>query len=321
MSKALKKALRISGIVIIALLGILACGAIGNAAITRAERRANPAPGAMVEVDGGKMHVYTEGRGAHRVVLLTGFGSPSPVVDFGPLAKTLSRDYSVTIVEYLGYGWSDRTSRPRTSENIVQETRKALKKAGFAPPYLLMPHSMSGIYALRFCLDYPEEVEAVVALDTTLPEQGKYDNSSPMPAIYSFLRASGIVRVATLFNKSLMSYSKEHYSDEELGAIDRMASWNLYNRTILDESAAIGANCRELIGATYPRNIPVATVLASRTIEAAPRIFPGIDWKAGHAAQVECNVAGEIYVLEGSHNIYLGNAERIAEIVRKTIRD
>ena len=113
----------------IALLTLVAVMAAGNQIACLSERSRMPAPGKIVEASGARMHVYTEGRGEKNVVLLSGLGSPCPVIDFKPLTNALD-NYKVTVADYPGYGWSDLSDRPRTTENIVEETRAALAKAG-----------------------------------------------------------------------------------------------------------------------------------------------------------------------------------------------
>lgn len=102
--------------------------------------------GQMVEVNGKMMHVYAMGSGEKTIVLLPGFGVALPSADFGPLMRELSKQYTVVSIEYFGTGFSDQTETPRTNENITEEIRIALLKAGFKPPYILMPHSVSGLY-------------------------------------------------------------------------------------------------------------------------------------------------------------------------------
>ena len=41
----------------------------------------------------------------------------------------------------------------------------ALDKAGIQDPYVLCPHSLSGLEALYWAQKYPDEVEAIVGLD------------------------------------------------------------------------------------------------------------------------------------------------------------
>src|SRR5690606_20070852 len=142
--------------------------------MTAYEQRKYPAIGEFVEVDGKKMHVYTKGHGDNTIVLLSGLATPAPALDFEPLINELSKKNQVVVVEPFGYGWSDLTDKERTVKNIVEETRAALKKSNIQGPYLLMPHSVSGIYSMYYANHYPEEVKAIIGIDPTLPQMAEY---------------------------------------------------------------------------------------------------------------------------------------------------
>lgn len=72
---------------------------------------------------------------------------PSPVYNYMKLANELSDTYRVAVPEKSGYGYSDISNSPRDVETVLIQTRKSLELAGQKPPYVLMPHSMSGIKA------------------------------------------------------------------------------------------------------------------------------------------------------------------------------
>ncbi|MBN9654105.1 alpha/beta hydrolase [Halobacillus sp. GSS1] len=126
--------------------------------------------GRMVEVDHQKMHVYQEGRGQETLVFMSGNGTSSPVMDFKSLYTLLSDHYKIVVVEKQGYGLSDITDSPRDIQTIMSQTRKALGEAGIRAPYILVPHSASGIEALYWAQKHPEEIKAIIGLDMAVPE-------------------------------------------------------------------------------------------------------------------------------------------------------
>lgn len=97
-------------------------------------------------------------------VFMSGSGTCSPILDFKSLYSLLSNEYKIAVVEKFGYGFSDVVDKNRDIDTILSETRMALDKAGIEPPYVLCPHSMSGLEALYWAQKYPEEVEAIVGL-------------------------------------------------------------------------------------------------------------------------------------------------------------
>jgi pimeloyl-ACP methyl ester carboxylesterase len=68
-----------------------------------------------------------------------------------------------------GYLPSGATDRPRTPRQIVDELRQLLRRTGHVPPYLLVGHSLGGLYMHNFVERFPEEVIGVVLVDGRHP--------------------------------------------------------------------------------------------------------------------------------------------------------
>lgn len=126
--------------------------------------------GQMIEVDGHKMCVYTEGDGDKTLVFMSGSGTTSPILDFKSIYPQLTDKYRIAVVEKFGYGFSEHVDKPRDVASILADTRAALAGAGLKAPYVLCPHSYSGIEALYWAQTYPDEVEAIIGLDMCVPE-------------------------------------------------------------------------------------------------------------------------------------------------------
>lgn len=158
-------------IVFVIILGTIVCmnsiGFVINKLFFSNELEAVSPYGQIIEVNGQKMHIYSMGSGGKTIVLLPGFGVSLPSADFGPLMRELSKKYTVVCIEYFGVGFSGKTDTPRINENFTEEIRTALSLAGFKAPYVLMPHSSSGIYSEYYAAKYPNEVSAIIMLDTT----------------------------------------------------------------------------------------------------------------------------------------------------------
>lgn len=130
--------------------------------------------GNMLEVNGHKMSIYTTGEGDKTLVFMSGGGTCSPILDFKSLYSLLSDDYKIVVVEKFGYGFSDVIDEERPIDSILEDTREGLREAGIEGPFVLCPHSMSGIEALYWAQKYPSEVDAIVGLDMAVPEA--YEN-------------------------------------------------------------------------------------------------------------------------------------------------
>lgn len=192
MKKGIKITLIILGVVILLFLAIF----INHQIRLKKEAKLLTPIGQLVEVDGHKMNIYIEGEGEQTIVFLSGGGTCSPVLDFKSLYSLLSDDYKVVVVEKFGYGFSDVVDKERDVASVLADTRAALAAAGVEGPYILCPHSMSGIEALYWAQQYPEEVSAIVGLDMAVP--GAYEDykmNMPMLKLSQLAARMGIIRL------------------------------------------------------------------------------------------------------------------------------
>jgi len=229
--------------------------------ITAYEKSIYPAPGEMVTVSGRQMHVYTQGKGENTIVLTPGLGTTAPVLDFQPLIDELAKTNKVVVVEPFGYGWSDLTDDDRTVENMTEELRTALSVAGIKAPYVLMPHSISGIYAMYYANTYPEEVKAIIGIDCTLPEMSAYfEESIPsMPSYLSALAPTGIARLLVLMMPDgFLPIDTTHiYSDENLKTTKALSAWKAYNKNVVAEGNEIEKNIEKTATMKFAKALPV----------------------------------------------------------------
>lgn len=195
MNVAVKRCIKVFIIIIMILILFLAISFIRHKICLLKEKELMTPLGKLVEVDGHDMSVFVEGEGNHTIVFLSGSGTCSPILDFKSLYSLLSDDYRIVVVEKFGYGFSDIVDNDRDIDTVLRQTRTALGKAGISGPYVLCPHSMSGIEALYWAQQYPEEVEAIVGLDMAVPEY--YDEmkiSIPVMKLGQYAATLGITR-------------------------------------------------------------------------------------------------------------------------------
>lgn len=180
----MSKRKRVGKIVVIILgiiVGIVLLTYINHTIQLQKEAKQFTPLGKLVKVDGHNMSVYTEGEGEQTLVFMSGGGTCSPILDFRSLYSLLSDEYRIAVVEKFGYGFSDVVDKERTIDSILENTRTALREAGIEGPYVLCPHSMSGIEALYWAQQYPEEVSAIVGLDIAVPDAyEEYQINMPM---------------------------------------------------------------------------------------------------------------------------------------------
>lgn len=174
--------------------------------------------GQMVEVDGHNMSIYVEGTGNTTLVFMSGGGTCSPILDFKSLYSLLSDKYQIAVVEKFGYGFSDVVDKDRDIDSILEDTRTALADTGLNAPYVLCPHSMSGLEALYWAQKYPNEVSAIVGLDMAVPAY--YDSMSlniPLMRIASWAANTGVTRfIPGISDSDAIKYGTLNNDEKEI---------------------------------------------------------------------------------------------------------
>lgn len=192
--------------------------------------------GKKIEVFDGTINVLDEGKGDETIVLLPGYGTGSPGLDFKPLVKELKQQYRVVVIEPFGYGLSSQTKRARTSKNIVEEIHKVVEKLDI-DSFTLVGHSLGGIYGLDYIDSYPNDVRAFVGLDNSVPDQPWVEYEDGMN---NFIQKSGLMRLLLASNSEIKDMLRYDGIDEETFKQQRMLNLkNLSNETVRREGRAM----------------------------------------------------------------------------------
>ena len=173
--KMVKKTLKIIGIILLCVLTLAVVFAIVMSIIhtvsTSREKGELADAGYIntVTVNGKNLNYNAYGNkgGEHVIVTISGLG----VNDYGIMSHyvtdSLSDNNYIINIDREGYGFSEDSFEEQTVEHIVNTYRTALKEIGVDGPYILLPHSIGGVYATYWECTYPEEIEGVVFLDTS----------------------------------------------------------------------------------------------------------------------------------------------------------
>lgn len=131
--------------------------------------RQYPAPGQLVDVGGYKMHINCMGEGTPTIVLEAGHSDFS--VHWALVQPEVAGFAKVCVYDRAGYGWSESSPHPRTSETIVRELHTLLINAGVAKPYILVGHSFGGMNMRLYAHHYPDEAVGIILVDSVHEEQ------------------------------------------------------------------------------------------------------------------------------------------------------
>jgi len=122
---------------------------------------------ATIQVPQGARHrVRIEGQGPSTVILEAGLGDTLEVwnVVQPRITENCTRTLAYNRAGYLG---SEPAEGRRDSATIVAELREELKNHGIKPPYVLVGHSIGGLYMQYFARNFPDEIEGLVLVDST----------------------------------------------------------------------------------------------------------------------------------------------------------
>ncbi|NQX44063.1 alpha/beta hydrolase [Paenibacillus tritici] len=294
--------------VIVLLVGIVY---LTNVISSHSEAKKIMPYGQHVSVDGRNMNVFIQGDGPETIVLIPGFGAAAPALDFKLLIDELSQDYKVVAVEPFGYGLSDPTEKERTTENIVSEFHEALQGLNINR-YILMGHSISGIYALDYVNKYADEVSAFVGLDSSVPSLSEQKIDSSETRMVKWFRNLGFARLQ--LKLSADPYEGLPYDEATKQQLNLLIRKNMYNTTQLNEAESMYSNFQraEQQKQTFPRNLPVLFFVQAN--------HPGSDqWVPEHVKQIKDSVRGEMVLLEANHYLYRSHSQEIADRVRAFI--
>lgn len=129
-------------------------------------------PGAVTEQIDGKQVEYVLARnGSDVVVFENGLGGL--LHWWAKVYPEVSHNSTAFVYNRPGYGKSAEAHTPRDGEHIVDELRTTLRSKDLKPPYILVGHSLGGLYMQLFARRYPEEVKALILVDSTHPDQLK----------------------------------------------------------------------------------------------------------------------------------------------------
>ena len=118
-----------------------------------------------------------------------------------------------------GYGESDATDSARDGRTIVEELRIVLRRQGLRPPYVLVGHSIGGLYMQLYARAYPREVRGLVLVDSVYPGMVKKTADFPW--------------------------------------LTRVAKWVYFDRTLNREIDAIDETGNQVLAVPWAGGIPV----------------------------------------------------------------
>lgn len=125
-----------------------------------------------VRISSATISVRDQGVGSPAVIIIHGMGCKKD--DYRLFQKTLAQYTRVLSYDRPGMGDSSRNSEPRTLDYMDKDLTELLQVTEVPPPYILIGHSMGGLFIRYFADHHPDMIAGLVFLDTSEEEWWQY---------------------------------------------------------------------------------------------------------------------------------------------------
>ena len=269
--------------------------------------------GQQVLINGHQINIYVEGDGPETIVVLSGAGIASPILDFKNVSDSLSKKYKVVIVERAGYGYSDDSNQSRDVMEVLSETRQALSQANITGPFIILSHSMASLESLAWQEKYPDEVKALIGLDWALPSS--YENLKDNQALLTVAYWSSKIGLLRYFPESFY-IKNQTLTETERKQYRFLAYKQLMSQAMLHESQTVKENAKKVPSSI---NLKIPTLLLVSNGEGTS--FSQSEWQryAERFASDQSNV--QVDYMDAPHDLYHYQSDAIVSRIKEFLEN
>ncbi|MCB7107007.1 alpha/beta hydrolase [Streptococcus oralis] len=282
--------------------------------ISLEKERASLTPmGQQVLVNGHQINIYVEGDGPETIVVLSGAGIASPILDFKNVSESLSKRYKVVIVERAGYGYSDDSNHSRDVMEVLSETHQALSQANITGPFVILSHSMASLESLAWQEKYPDEVKALIGLDWALPSS--YENLKDNQALLTVAYWSSKIGLLRYFPESFY-IKNQTLTENERKQYKLLAYKQLMSQAMLHESQTVKENAKKVPSSINPK-IPTLLLVSN----GQGTSFSQSEWQryAERFASDQSNV--QVVYMDAPHDLYHYQSDAIVSRIKEFLEN
>ncbi|OBR63448.1 alpha/beta hydrolase [Paenibacillus oryzae] len=318
---------RISLILLAVMVGFIGSGFLYEAIASHTAVKNYPPPGKMVDAGGYSLHMVKKGSGAPAIIFEAGSGETS--LSWRDVPDQLAPYATVVTYDRAGYAWSEEADSDRTGANIVEELHTALKAEGIEGPYIMVGHSLGGMYARLFTETYRDEMAGLVLVDAR-PENDERDTKETLEAEnfagnpssweIKLFKRSGLLRLFqnVLLEGMVAKEDRGHF----INVISKPAYFDAKDNegrlSSLTEDAIRGQNLGTLPVRIIARGIAPDYASVGISEEGGRKIEE--IWRAGQEAMLEISADSRLTIAEKSgHMVMKDQPELVVEAIQELL--
>jgi pimeloyl-ACP methyl ester carboxylesterase len=289
-------------------------------------------PGKLVKVGDHQLHLHCMGEGSSTVVMDYGLAGLSPL--WNPVQTEVAKFAKVCTYDRAGYAWSEKTSKPRTSEEMVEELHTLLKNAKIQGPYLLVGHSLGGLNVRLFASKYPDQVEGMVLVDAVpanvyshlSPEwQNSMDATKRMFRSLSVITRLGLLRLLLQIKGTSAAPDFVQKLPKEIQPVVLAKFLPQTFDTAITENSYMKISAMQVKQAKFNQRLPLIVLshginmfsdLSKEKAQQAERI-----WQQLQAETANLSERGELIIAtESGHNIHIDQPELVVNAIHQVTK-
>lgn len=257
--------------------GVL-CGCTATPSTAAPEAAASTTAMPVIDtIDGRRLESLTLHHPVSTDVVVFENGSRATIDKWGAVPERLAQRASVFVYNRPGYGNSEVATTARDGRTIVSELRRVLQQKGLKPPYVLVGHSLGGLYMQLFAKTHPGEVKALVLVDSLYP--GVIKKTADFPLL---TRIAGQMTFSRTVWREIDAIDDTGRLIQSLPGIDHLPIVQLLNQPVSSTAIAVDFGAfnqdqvtRDRVRALYPKATRIVADSSHQMALTSPELVAG----------------------------------------------
>lgn len=274
-------------------------------------------------------------------ILVIEVGIGNSYYDWYPLVEKLKKEFVIILYHRGGYGKSSLIEKERTTRNIAKELKNFLQSINITEKFILLGHSFGGLCVQQYAKMYPNDLKAIVLLDSTSYNLLELENlNTPIinanvsiEKMIEYMNNSSIKNEEELKseNRNLFEKYKIYIKDDEMkDVIDFYSNPSLY-KVIANEFSNWIKNGEDIKSISKSLDIPLKVIARDSDVEiknwinydipSEEAILHEYKWRELQEGLTSLSSDGELIIADNSgHLIHREREEIVIECLEHLIK-